>query len=91
MHARLMGKKSIRAIASCRDVDLPNHPAGHPALDTYRPVALRRGSEVLLGAMVGWIIHWGAEVVLDALENRALSLRMRTGNGRGIRPDRTEG
>ena len=40
-------------------------------------VALRRGSEVLLGAMVGWIFHWGAEVVVDALENRALSLRQR--------------
>jgi uncharacterized membrane protein YccC len=38
-------------------------------------VALRRGSEVLLGAMVGWIFHWGAEVVVGALENRALSLR----------------
>jgi uncharacterized membrane protein YccC len=38
-------------------------------------VALRRGSEVLLGAMVGWIFHWGAEVVVDALANRALSLR----------------
>src|SRR5258705_13788076 len=40
-------------------------------------VALRRGSEVLLGAVVGWIFHWGAEVVVDALENRALSLRQR--------------
>jgi hypothetical protein len=38
-------------------------------------VALHRGSEVLLGAMVGWIFHWGAEVVVDALENRALNLR----------------
>jgi uncharacterized membrane protein YccC len=40
-------------------------------------IALRRGSEVLLGAVVGWIFHWGAEVVVDALENRALSLRQR--------------
>jgi len=40
-------------------------------------VALRRGSEVLLGAVVGWVFHWGAEVVVDALENRALSLRQR--------------
>jgi uncharacterized membrane protein YccC len=38
-------------------------------------VALRRGSEVLLGAIVGWIFHWGAEVLVDALENRALNLR----------------
>ncbi len=40
-------------------------------------VALRRGSEVLLGAVVGWVFHWGAEVVVDALENRALSLSQR--------------
>jgi len=38
-------------------------------------VALRRGSEVLLGAMAGWVFHWGAEVVVDALENRVLNLR----------------
>jgi uncharacterized membrane protein YccC len=38
-------------------------------------VALRRGSEVSLGAIVGWIVHWGAEVVVDPLENRALNLR----------------
>jgi uncharacterized membrane protein YccC len=40
-------------------------------------VALRRGSEVFLGAIVGWIFHWGAEVVVDALENRAFNLRQR--------------
>jgi len=40
-------------------------------------VALRRGSEVFLGAMVGWIFHWGAEVVVDVLDNRTLSLRQR--------------
>ena len=38
-------------------------------------VALRRGSEVFLGAIVGWVFHWGAEVVVDALANRALNLR----------------
>jgi uncharacterized membrane protein YccC len=38
-------------------------------------VALRRGSEVLLGAIVGWIFHWGAEVVVDASEDRVLNLR----------------
>jgi uncharacterized membrane protein YccC len=40
-------------------------------------VALHRGSEVFLGAVVGWIFHWGAEVVVDALENRAVSLSRR--------------
>jgi uncharacterized membrane protein YccC len=40
-------------------------------------VALRRGSEVLLGAGVGWIFHWDAEVVVDALENRAGRRRAR--------------
>jgi uncharacterized membrane protein YccC len=38
-------------------------------------VALHRGSEVFLGAIVGWIFHWGAEVVVDELVNRALNLR----------------
>lgn len=37
--------------------------------------ALRRGSEVFLGAIVGWVFHWGAEIAVDALANRALSLR----------------
>jgi uncharacterized membrane protein YccC len=31
-------------------------------------VALRRGSEVTLGAIVGWLFHWVAEVAVDALE-----------------------
>ncbi|HTO62139.1 MAG TPA: FUSC family protein [Bradyrhizobium sp.] len=30
-------------------------------------VALRRGSEVVLGALVGWAFHGAAEVVVDAL------------------------
>jgi hypothetical protein len=38
-------------------------------------VALRRGSEVLLGAIVRWIFHWGPEVVVEGLENRALNKR----------------
>lgn len=29
-------------------------------------VALRRGGEVILGALVGWAFHWGAEMLLDA-------------------------
>jgi Fusaric acid resistance protein-like len=38
-------------------------------------LALRRGSEVFLGAIVGWIFHWGSEVVADVLAKRSLSLR----------------
>jgi uncharacterized membrane protein YccC len=38
-------------------------------------VAVRRGGEVCLGAIVGWIFHWGAEVAVDALTNRTLNLR----------------
>ena len=38
-------------------------------------VALRRGGEVFLGAIVGWVFHWGAEIAVDALANRTLSLR----------------
>ena len=30
-------------------------------------VALRRGSEVILGAAVGWVFHWAAERVLDGV------------------------
>jgi Fusaric acid resistance protein-like len=33
-------------------------------------VALHRGSEVILGAIVGWMIHWVAEVVVDASAKR---------------------
>jgi uncharacterized membrane protein YccC len=29
-------------------------------------VALHRGGEVILGAVVGWAFHWGTEMVLDA-------------------------
>lgn len=30
-------------------------------------VAVHRGSEVILGALVGWIFHWFAEIVVDTL------------------------
>ncbi|GLR56772.1 FUSC family protein [Rhizobium indigoferae] len=30
-------------------------------------VALHRGSEVILGALVGWVFHWGAETLVDAV------------------------
>lgn len=40
-------------------------------------VALRRGSEVILGAIVGWAFHWIAEVIINALEHAAVSLRGR--------------
>lgn len=38
-------------------------------------VALHRGSEVILGALVGWIFHWFAEVVVDALADPGSDLR----------------
>jgi uncharacterized membrane protein YccC len=38
-------------------------------------VALHRGSEVILGAIVGWIFHWFAEVVVDALPDAESDLR----------------
>jgi hypothetical protein len=38
-------------------------------------VALHRGSEVILGALVGWIFHWLAEVVVDALADPGSDLR----------------
>jgi uncharacterized membrane protein YccC len=30
-------------------------------------VALHRGSEVILGALVGWVFHWVAEILVDAV------------------------
>lgn len=33
-------------------------------------VALHRGSEVILGAIVGWLIHWIVQVIVDALAKR---------------------
>ena len=38
-------------------------------------VALHRGSEVVLGALVGWIFHWFAEIVVDALADAGPNLR----------------
>jgi uncharacterized membrane protein YccC len=37
-------------------------------------VALHRGSEVILGAIIGWIFHWFAEIVVDALTDAGPSL-----------------
>jgi len=34
-------------------------------------VALHRGSEVILGAIVGWLIHWIVQVIVDALAKRS--------------------
>jgi hypothetical protein len=34
-------------------------------------VALRRGSEVILGALVGWAFHWAAETLVDAITGAA--------------------
>ena len=54
-------------------------------------VALRRGSEVMLGTIVGWIFHWGAEIVVDALETRALNVRREQASRRlNCRKDETE-
>jgi hypothetical protein len=33
-------------------------------------VAFHRGSEVILGALVGWTFHWAAEIVVDRLIRR---------------------
>ena len=35
-------------------------------------IAVHRGTDVILGAVIGWVFHWAAEMVVDAL----------TGNGR---------
>ena len=60
------------AMWTCPIILLPAQPSVPIVL-----VALHRGSEVFLGAVVGWISHWGAEVVVDALENRTVSLSRR--------------
>lgn len=38
-------------------------------------VALHRGSEVILGAIIGWTVHWLAEIVVDALTGSEPDLR----------------
>jgi len=38
-------------------------------------VALHRGSEVILGAIIGWTVHWLAEVLVDALAGSEPDLR----------------
>ena len=40
-------------------------------------VAFRRGGEVILGAVVGWIFHWAAEILVDRLTDAARALSMR--------------
>jgi len=49
-------------------------------------VALHRGSEVILGAIIGWIFHWFAEVVVDALPDAESDLRC----GRASRQERIQ-
>jgi uncharacterized membrane protein YccC len=45
-------------------------------------VALHRGSEVILGALVGWIIHWVAQVAVDAVAKRYHASETNWENGR---------
>ena len=45
-------------------------------------VALHRGSEVILGAIVGWMIHWVVEVVVDAFAKRRHASEANSENGR---------
>jgi uncharacterized membrane protein YccC len=49
------------AMWTCPIILLPARPSVPIAV-----VALRRGSEVIPGAVVGWAFHWGAELLLDA-------------------------
>jgi hypothetical protein len=48
------------AMWTCPIIQLTAQPSAPMLL-----VALHRGSEVILGALVGWIFHWFAEVVVD--------------------------
>ena len=47
---------------TCPIVLLTAQPTG-----SILAAAFSRGSEVVLGAVVGWLFHWGAEIVVDAL------------------------
>jgi hypothetical protein len=38
-------------------------------------VAVYRGSEVILGAGIGWVFHWAAEMVVDTLACCGRALR----------------
>jgi uncharacterized membrane protein YccC len=37
-------------------------------------IAVHRGAEVILGAVVGWVFHWGTEAVVDAISSASQSL-----------------
>jgi uncharacterized membrane protein YccC len=58
------------AMWTCPIIQLTAQPSAPMLL-----VALHRGSEVILGALVGWIFHWLAEVVVDALADPGSDLR----------------
>jgi uncharacterized membrane protein YccC len=50
-------------------------------------VALHRGGEVILGAVVGWIFHWAAEAILGRLTGRCARSTDREG-AHGVPPRR---
>jgi hypothetical protein len=39
--------------------------------------AFRRGGEVILGALVGWVFHWAAEIIVDTLAATGQNLHHR--------------
>ena len=47
---------------TCPIILLTTQPSGSIFI-----TALRRGGEVILGALVGWVFHWAAETVVDRL------------------------
>jgi len=54
---------------TCPIILLTTQPAG-----SILVAAFRRGSEVILGALVGWAFHWAAEIIVDALAGTGQSL-----------------
>ena len=52
---------------TCPIILLTTQPAG-----SILVAAFRRGSEVILGALVGWVFHWAAEIIVDALAGTQL-------------------
>lgn len=55
---------------TCPIILLSMQPSGSILL-----AAFRRGGEVILGALVGWVFHWAAEIVVDGLAGAGRVLR----------------
>lgn len=57
---------------TCPIILLTTHSSG-----SILVAAFRRGGEVILGALVGWVFHWAAEIIVDTLAATSQNLHRR--------------